>query len=145
MQQDVITDVNSQVTNNVVVEDAQYGSDIVAIKMNDKFIAELHISKQRQKKQRMMENRARDNSLMKAMLRSNRRDWGESEEDGPDDETQPTLDSQLQFFYETCCNLMTLCADDCCNLICSKQFCDGLFLAYIIRTCMGMTYLWIIR
>lgn len=41
----------------------------------------------------MMENRARDNSLMKAMLRSNRRDWGESEEDGPDDETQPTLDS----------------------------------------------------
>lgn len=47
MQQDVITDVNSQVTNNVVVEDAQYGSDIVAIKMNDKFIAELHISKQR--------------------------------------------------------------------------------------------------
>lgn len=47
MQQDVITDVNSQVSNNVVVEDAQYGSDIVAIKMNDKFIAELHISKQR--------------------------------------------------------------------------------------------------
>lgn len=55
--------------------------------MNDKFIAELHTSEEREKKQRMMENRTRDSSLLEVMLWSVRQDMGKLEEDELGDET----------------------------------------------------------
>lgn len=50
MRQDVNADVTNQVTSNVAAEVAQRMSDIVAIKLNDKFIGELHVPEEHQKK-----------------------------------------------------------------------------------------------
>lgn len=143
MRQDVNADVTNQVTSNVAAEVAQRMSDIVAIKLNDKFIGELHVPEEHQKKKRMMENRARDNSLVKATLRGIRREGASQRKMGQ--MTRHSLHQILscRFFYDTC-YLMTLYVDDC-TLICSKLFCDGLILTYIIGTCVWITYLWIIR
>lgn len=99
--------------------------------------------KNTRKKKRMMENRARDNSLVKATLRGIRREGASQRKMGQ--MTRHSLRQILscRFFYDTC-YLMTLYVDDC-TLICSKLFCDGLILTYIIGTCVWVTYLWIIR
>lgn len=99
--------------------------------------------KNTRKKKRMMENRARDNSLVKATLRGIRREGASQRKMGQ--MTRHSLHQILscRFFYDTC-YLMTLYVDDC-TLICSKLFCDGLILTYIIGTCVWVTYLWIIR
>lgn len=45
LRQDVVADVTSQVTSNVAIDVTQCMSDIVAQKLNDKFINELSASK----------------------------------------------------------------------------------------------------
>lgn len=46
LQQEVIVDVTRQVTSNVATNIAQRLWDIIAKKLNDKFIVELHASKE---------------------------------------------------------------------------------------------------
>lgn len=70
IRSNVIDHVTSHVTTNVVVEVAQRVSDIVSQRLNNKFIIELQASKKRQKKQQMMENRARDDSLLTTIAKN---------------------------------------------------------------------------
>lgn len=63
-------------------------SHIVSQRLNDTFIMEPYVSEECEKKQHVIENRAWDNSLLRAILRNAR-----SEGDVPADEAQPPLES----------------------------------------------------